>query len=91
MNYSEELKRELQILEKIRLKLVKSHSDLLCSFIRDYNVPTDKLMELNSMFFDYASISSEIKDVFDKHIKDFFNKKVDQKVKIALLTSETIG
>jgi len=31
MNYSEELQR----LEEKRLKLVKSHSDLLCSFIRD--------------------------------------------------------
>jgi len=87
MNHSE----ELQKLEEKKAELIKAQSDLLCSFIRDYNVPTDKLMELNSMFFDYASISSEIKDVFDKHIKDFFNKKVDQKVKIALLTSETIG
>jgi len=87
MNHSE----ELQKLEEKKAELIKAQSDLLCSFIRDYNVPTDKLMELNSMFFDYASISSEIKDVFDKHIKDVFNKKVDQKVKIALLTSETIG
>jgi hypothetical protein len=83
MNYSEELKRELQILEKIRLKLVKSHSDLLCSFIRDYNVPTDKLMELNSMFFDYGTICSDRTDAF--------NKEIQERVSKALLTSKTIG
>ena len=50
----------------------------------DYDVPAEKLMKVNSMFSDYASISSEINDVFNKHIKDVFNKHVDQKVKIAL-------
>lgn len=82
MNYSEELKKELQILEKIRLKLVKSHSDLLCSFIRDYNVPTDKLMELNSMFFDYGTICSDRTDAF--------NREIQERVSKALLTSKTI-
>ena len=79
MNYSE----ELQKLEEKRVKLVKAHSDLLCSFIRDYDVPTDKLMELNSMFFDYGTICSDRTDAF--------NKEIQERVSKALLTSKTIG
>ena len=78
MNYSE----ELQKLEEKRVKLVKAHSDLLCSFIRDYDVPTDKLMELNSMFFDYGTICSDRSDAF--------NREIQERVSKALLTSKTI-
>jgi len=78
MNYSEELQR----LEEKRVKLVKSHSDLLCSFIRDYDVPTDKLMKLNSMFFDYGTICSDRADAF--------NMEIQERVSKALLTSKTI-
>ena len=72
MNYSE----ELQKLEEKRAKLAKAHSDLLCSFIGDYDVPTDKLIELNKMFFDYGSICVDRNEAF--------NKDIQEKVKIAL-------
>ena len=50
MNYSE----ELQKLEEKKAELLKAQSDLLCSFITDYDVPAEKLMKVNSMFFDYG-------------------------------------
>ena len=79
MNHSE----ELQKLEEKKAELLKAQSDLLCSFIRDYNVPTDKLMELNSMFFDYGTICSDRSDAF--------NREIQERVSKALLTSKTIG
>jgi hypothetical protein len=78
MNYSE----ELQKLEEKRAKLVKAHSDLLCSFIGDYDVPTDKLMELNKMFFDYGTICSDRTDAF--------NKDLQERVSKTLFTTKTI-
>ena len=78
MNYSE----ELQKLEKKRAELVKAHSDLLCSFIIDYDVPAEKLMKVNKMFFDYGSICSDRTDAF--------NKDLQERVSKTLFTTKTL-